>query len=198
MRRILLLALLPLVLSAAEHRYIVELTGEPATHYATRVLKKASRESLHAVASARRSAILREQTAARARFNGMGIHTLASVDTVLNALIVEMDDSLLDNLRAAPGVFRVTREVPFKLHLDHALPLQKVPDAWAQVGGINNPGTGMKIGIVDTGIDATHPGFKDSSMTAPDGYPKYNRAGDKAATSGKIIVARTYKEQSTD
>src|SRR5437016_1792967 len=79
----------------------------------------------------------------------------------------------------------------FCLVLDHALPLHKVPDAWNMVG-IDNAGAGMKIGFIDTGIDAGHPGFQDSSLAIPDGFPRVNADSDVAYTNNKVIVARSY------
>ena len=75
--------------------------------------------------------------------------------------------------------------------LDHALPLHKVPDAWNMVG-IDNAGAGIKIGIIDTGIDSGHPGFQDPSLPIPDGFPKVNADSDMAYTNNKVIVARSY------
>jgi len=46
----------------------------------------------------------------------------------------------------------------------------------------------VKIGIIDSGIDVTHPMFMDNTLTAPAGYPK----GETALTNSKVIVARNY------
>jgi uncharacterized protein (TIGR03437 family) len=59
------------------------------------------------------------------------------------------------------------------------------------LGGIANAGQGIKVGILDTGIDQTHPAFQDSSLVAPAGFPKCTGT-DCAFTSNKIIVARSY------
>jgi subtilisin family serine protease len=50
-------------------------------------------------------------------------------------------------------------------------------------------GRRVKIAIVDSGIDNTHPAFQDASLQPPPGYPM----GDAAYTNGKIIVARSYE-----
>jgi subtilisin family serine protease len=76
--------------------------------------------------------------------------------------------------------------------LDHALPLHRVPDAWRQVG-IDNAGAGVKIAIIDSGIDVDHAGFQDASLAIPDGFPRATDS-DLAFTNHKVIVARSYAD----
>ena len=65
------------------------------------------------------------------------------------------------------------------------------PAAWSTMGGIENAGAGLKIGILDTGIDIDHPAFSDPSLRAPPGFPK-GRPEDLAFTNNKVIAARSY------
>src|SRR5256712_12812582 len=65
------------------------------------------------------------------------------------------------------------------------------PAAWTAVGGVANAGAGMKIGVLDTGIDQTHPFLTDNSLTPPAGFPKFD-PGNQQFTSRKVIVARVY------
>ena len=52
---------------------------------------------------------------------------------------------------------------------------------------------GLKIGIIDTGIDQTHPSFQDALVTPPAGFPKCDTPADCVAfTNSKVIVARSY------
>ena len=46
----------------------------------------------------------------------------------------------------------------------------------------------MKIGIIDDGIDSTHPYFKPKGYRMPRGFPK----GQKKFTTAKVIVARAF------
>lgn len=112
------------------------------------------------------------------------------VDTVANALIVEAADiSVLQNL---PFVKSVRPVKTYRLALDRALSVLRIPEAWARVGGRDAAGAGIKIGILDTGIDRHHLAFQDTSLSTPDGFPKFGNEGDRAVTSNKIIVARSY------
>src|SRR6185312_11190808 len=49
-------------------------------------------------------------------------------------------------------------------------------------------GTGIKIGVIDDGVDQTHPFFDPSGYTMPAGFPK----GQADFTTAKVIVARSF------
>ncbi len=126
-----------------------------------------------------------------------GAQVLDSFQTVHNAMVVRMSRDQANQLRSQAGVRSVRPVRMYHKLLDHALPLQKVFDAWQQVGGFDKAGAGVKIAIIDTGIDASHPGFPDTSLTAPAGFPRVNRQSDLFYTNGKIIVARAYTDPQT-
>jgi subtilisin family serine protease len=54
-------------------------------------------------------------------------------------------------------------------------------------------GQGMKIAILDDGIDQTHPYFDPTGFAYPPGFPK----GNSAYTTPKVIVARAFPSPST-
>ncbi|MFN8224633.1 MAG: S8 family serine peptidase [Gaiellales bacterium] len=54
-------------------------------------------------------------------------------------------------------------------------------------------GAGLKIGIIDDGIDQTHPFFNPSGYTMPPGFPK----GQSTFTTAKVIVARSFPPPGT-
>ena len=166
-------------------RYIVELTGDPA---ATTAVKTGRREA----ALERRAAIRGEQGRLRARIEQADTKVSGSVDTVANALFVRMTPRRAAEVAGLAGIARVYQEKTYKLLLDHALGLQRVTDAWGQIGGMGNAGLGIKIGIIDTGIDPGHPAFQNSGLSAVDGFPRANKDTDLKFTNSKIIVARSY------
>src|ERR1019366_6169907 len=59
-------------------------------------------------------------------------------------------------------------------------------------GGSANAGAGIKIGIIDSGIDQNHPGFQDLTLKVPTGFPKCDVPSNCAFTNNKVIVARSY------
>jgi minor extracellular serine protease Vpr len=113
-----------------------------------------------------------------------------SVETLLNAVFVRVPRDRVAELRSLAGLKHVVRLPRLKRNLNVAVNLVNVPAAWSALsGGMANAGAGVKIAIVDSGIDNTHPAFQDASLQPPAGYP----LGDAAYTNGKIIVARSYE-----
>jgi len=191
----ILLFWLPLFAAdAVSHRYVIELSGPSVAEHITSESRRTGRRIAidSDVAKSRRQQLRDEQKQARTALEGLGIKILGATDTVSNTLIVDMPDSLVEQVAALPGVKRVRKARIYQTHLDHALPLHHVPDAWAVVGGIANAGRGIKIGMIDSGIDITHPGMQDSSTQMPAGFPKVNADSDVAFTNSKVIVARSY------
>jgi subtilisin family serine protease len=162
-------------------RYIVELTTEPAI-----ALKVRDR-------GARREAIGREHASVERamRSTARNATVVAKLSTAINALIVDGDSDDLARLSSLPGVKRVTISRDLKLHLDRALNIHQVKPAWETSG---TRGKGVKIGILDTGIQANHPAFRaPADMALPAGFPIASSGGNLALTSNKIIVARTFE-----
>jgi len=168
-------------------QYIVELTGEPAA----RRMAAEGRRANQVEVVRYRAAVQAEQAAASLTIEQAGGQVIGSIDTVGNALFVRMPASDAARLAALPGVKRVLPVRRFKLVLDHAVVVNKIVDAWNQIG-LDQAGLGMKIAMIDTGIDNTHPGFQDPSLTIPPGFPKTNADSDKTYTNNKVIVARSY------
>src|ERR1035441_4441501 len=116
---------------------------------------------------------------------------------LVNAIFVRVVPGQAAALQNIPGVKWIQYQPPSKPLLNAAVNLVGVPTAWSTVGGSANAGAGVRIGIIDTGIDQNHPGFKDTGFTAPAGFP----AGDPgfaAYTNNKVIVARSYVSMLTD
>jgi uncharacterized protein (TIGR03437 family) len=106
----------------------------------------------------------------------------------VNALFVEATPAQAEQLRHTPGVALVDKLRPMKRHLNRALDLMNVRTAWASVNGEQNAGAGVKIAVLDTGIDQNHAAFQENGLQYPAGFPK----GDASYTNGKVIAARSY------
>lgn len=177
-------------------QYIVELTGEPA---AARLAHRGLRVRGHArELQAHRQAVRLEQAPVRRAVEQANGVVVGAVDTVSDALLVRIPDAQASQLAALPGVKSVHPARTFHPTLDHAVAFHKVPDAWTQIGGPGNAGAGMKVGIIDTGIDITHPALQDPSLTVPDGFPKTDSDANTANTNNKVIVARSYMQYLPD
>ena len=57
---------------------------------------------------------------------------------------------------------------------------------------LDTAGQGVKIGIIDSGIDAGHPFFDPTGYAMPAGFPK----GQERFTTAKVIVARVFAPKS--
>src|SRR5947199_6483638 len=176
---------IPLGAANVPNRYIVELSTEPVSRVAGRA------RLIHSPAAERhRGRVRAEQSSARAQIQQAEGTVMGAIENVGNALVVQIDDAKAGRLAALPGVRKVYPVREFHMMLDHALPLHHVPEAWTQVG-IANAGAGVRIAIIDSGVDIGHPGFQDAGFTAPDGFPR----GHPNYTNHKVIVARSYVDR---
>lgn len=170
------------------NRYILELSSQPVGPSAGR----AGRSGLHTAAAERqRLAVRAQQDAVRAAVERMHGRVAGRIENTGNLLLVRVPDAQAASLAAIPGVVAVRPVRAFHLLLDHALALHHAIDAWNQVGP-SNAGAGIKIAMIDTGIDIGHPGFADAGFAAPAGFPMADSMADLAYTNNKVIVARSY------
>lgn len=121
-----------------------------------------------------------------------------SSQILLNAIFVSATRETAAQLLAIPGVVHVVPAPRMKRDLNVALGLENVSAAWTAVGGATNAGAGIKIGIIDTGIDQNHPGFNDPTLTPPSPFPVCDVPADCAFTNSKVIVARSYVAMDSD
>jgi len=172
--------------AALPDRYIVELRNEPA---ATRVAAAGQRPGPLALES-NRAAVRREQVEVKRAIEQAGGKVLGSVDIIANAIFVHMGGADVGKLSNLPGVKAVHAVRRFGLAMDRAVVVHKIEDAWNQVG-VANAGAGIKIAIIDTGIENTHAAFQ-ATRTPPQGFPQVDNANDRPFTNNKVIVARSY------
>jgi subtilisin family serine protease len=173
--------------------YIVELSAEPVAIQLSRQAKATGRRQAMADATVQqmRLAVRAGQQRTRQLVEQQQAEVLASTDTVLNALIVRIPDARAAQLIHLDGVAHVRPVREFKLFLDRAQELHKLTWAWAQ-SQYHLAGRGMKIAIIDSGVDTAHSAFQDSSLPMPEGFPRANTESDLSFTSEKVIVARSY------
>jgi minor extracellular serine protease Vpr len=115
-------------------------------------------------------------------------------NTVLNGLSVTVSGRDLARILTAPGVTAVTVARTFKptMNISRVLIGASAIDAALSP---SLPGAGIKVGIIDTGIDRDHPFFNPAGYAAPPGFPKADTLNNLLlCTSDKIIVARAYPD----
>jgi subtilisin family serine protease len=118
-------------------------------------------------------------------------------DVTLDGVSVLLPSSDLPRLRALPGAtvwptvtYHALRDMAplaaATTQLNRSLALVGAPTLWGS--DLETAGQGIKIGIIDDGVDQAHPYFNPSGFSYPPGFPK----GNTAYTTPKVIVARAF------
>jgi subtilisin family serine protease len=105
---------------------------------------------------------------------------------VLDGIAVTLPASALATLESTDGVVRVYPNVAYRALRSSSPRFIGAPALWGQK--LSSAGNGVKIGILDDGLDKTHPYFSARGYRMPRGFPK----GQKSLTSAKVIVARAF------
>ena len=105
---------------------------------------------------------------------------------VVNGFAVTVPQSELGRLEDTDGVARVYPSVAYGALRSSTPGFIGAPALWGP--RLATAGGGMKIAIIDDGIDRTHQYFNPRGYRMPRGFPK----GQKAFTSAKVIVARAF------
>ncbi len=162
---------------------IVELSAPPAGRSLSQRDRARALRSIRLGQGRFEASLARALPSARVRWRYM--HVLDGL-----ALVVPADR--VGELSAIDGVVGVYPSVRYR-----ALPTRSggarsvLPDL---VRAFGDGGRGIKIGIIDDGIDPDHVYFDPSGFTAPNGFPK----GDATFTTAKIIVARAFPPPGAD
>jgi subtilisin family serine protease len=175
------------------NNYVVELDAAPAL--------EGFRSGRHRTAArqfdAARNQVLASQTAVIRALQNRGGRVMHRFDSILNGVLVEIPDAKASELALLPGVKAVHPVQTVKATLDRALPLHRIPEAWNNLpGGPDTAGAGIKVGVIDSGVDVRHPGFQDDSRPVLDGFPKLganNEEIDRPLTNSKVVVMRSYE-----
>ncbi len=128
-----------------------------------------------------------------ARIATRGLEVRAQTETVLNAvMIADATPEDLEWLRAQPEVKSARVSGRMHVMMDAAANLVGAPQVWSQTGGQDQTGRGVKIALIDSGIDVLHPMLSDSGFAAPPGFPCFDNSTNQKYTNNKVIVAKNY------
>ena len=173
---------------------LVQLNGDPlATYSKTKPAQgkkidfnSATVKSYRALLSA-----LRNDFKQWLRVNAPKAKVTGEFDVSLNAVAIKLNGEALAKIGTAPQVTRAQYQgLYYPTVVDPDLDLINAPEAWADAGGgPSTAGEGVKVAIVDTGIDITHPCFSDA------GYPAQTQLGDHTFTNNKVIVAKVFNNK---
>ena len=174
---------------------VVELSGQPVAgrvpfrllrgpdgHYSSQAF--ATRLALAQVATEQATV---ERRLRRAVPDARVTHRL---QVVLNALVVQVRQDEEARLQRVPGVGRIYQSWSYAASTDRVPTVVDAVPLWGTAPGTpgGSQGDGIRIGVIDDGIDITRPSFSGAGFSYPDGFPK----GITGSTNGKVIVARSF------
>ena len=190
--QLLFLALASGVFAQSSHHYAVILQDPPVAE------QFGSKERVRSTGAVTyRRQLQNRQAQVCALLSSRRVGVIGTTDTVLNAVFVTTTPQQARELSGMPGVQGVVELRNARRYTNKATQLVNAPAAWTTLGGTDAAGAGVKIAILDTGIEQTHPAFQDKSLTVPSGFPKCSGFDGpcSAFTNNKVIVARSYVKQ---
>jgi minor extracellular serine protease Vpr len=104
---------------------------------------------------------------------------------VLDGFSLRLPYRALPTLARLQAVKKVYPSLAYRLDMNKSPSVIHADQFWANTGGF---GQGIKIGVVDDGIDQTNPFFNPNGFSYPAGFPK----GNTKFTTPKVIVAKSF------
>jgi subtilisin family serine protease len=174
---------------------LVQLRGDPlATSARTKPAhgKKVDFDSSTVKSYRSQLSALRNDFKAWLRANAPKAKVTGEYDISLNAVAVQLNGTPLAKLRTAPQVTRAELQgLYYPTVADPDLSIISATQAWQAGGGPANAGEGVKVAVVDSGIDIRHPCFADV------GYASQTQLGDRRFTNNKVIAAKVFNNKTS-
>ncbi|HEY7174379.1 MAG TPA: S8 family serine peptidase, partial [Micromonosporaceae bacterium] len=140
-------------MSNAPMTVMVQMAGDPVTVAdadATTPLTNSQKAS-------KQAALRAQQSTAESTIRARGGQVLGNYQLAYNGIKVRIAANKLDSLRSIPNVVGIHRVELMKPDNIHGVPLIGAPAVWDGLNGLH--GEGVKIAVIDTGIDWTHADF---------------------------------------
>ena len=118
-----------------------------------------------------------------------GVQVLHRETLLINSLVVKATAPEVQELEKHPSVQGVYPNRERYLLMDAAPALVGAPAAWQEVGGSQEAGLGIRIGLIDSSINQNHVMFQDPDLVPPEGFPISEPEG---FANNKVIVARSF------
>lgn len=119
------------------------------------------------------------------------VQVVTDYKVTYNGLGLKLNGATLKDISAGPGAAEAGYSATYQKAMSTSTALIHADAIWTALGGQPNAGAGIKVGVIDSGIDQTHPFLQpNDGMRYPDGFPK----GDTRYTSAKVIVAKVFNQ----
>jgi minor extracellular serine protease Vpr len=114
---------------------------------------------------------------------------------VLNAVAVKLNGADPAKLANGPGVRAVTPSALYRPSMNRSVDLIRATEVWNQLGGGPAAGEGIRVAVIDTGIDLSNPFFSDAGLPA---QSQINECADQdndpatPDTNNKVAVCKVF------
>lgn len=153
--------------SPATVQVILRLAGPPVSAMAPAGRPGQPRQPLSLAEVRREQAYCRalkgRQEALAERLAAQGARVVARYQVAFNGLCVEAPPSLLPQLTRLPGIISASRVQPVRRTNLNTVPFIGAPTVWSQ---LNARGKGVRVAVIDSGIDYTHRDFDGPGTAA--------------------------------
>ncbi len=136
-------------------------------------------------------AVRRSQDPVVGAVEAEGAEVVRSVGHVLSALFVRATADQAERIAGLDGVRAVVPSRRVELSLGGVAEVVGLNALRSRPEGAGATGEGIRIGIIDSGLDFEHEAFRDESLPALPGYPR-GRPEHRRFTSRKVIAVRSY------
>ena len=120
-----------------------------------------------------------------------GAEVIGAVQNVLNAIFIRASARQTEALGEIAGVLRLEPSRDLDFALDNLSDVLRLRAARARPDGTTATGAGIKIAIIDSGLDFNHPAFIDPTLASVEGYPRA-AAEFLDYTNSKVLAVRSY------
>lgn len=199
-RRLLVSGLISIWCSAlaGPSTYQLFLGGETVADANERVEKAGGSAQAKASAGKVRLAEIARQHAKIEEALGSGkIRVAGKTANLANSVLVVAEDGDVDTLTTLPGVVSVEKVIPLERHTITSVPFLGAPQVWLPTAG-GLTGRGIRIAIVDSGIDYTHATFGGAGTSAAYAANNPNVIEPGSFPTSKVIGGRDFAGDNYD
>ena len=166
----------PLGLSSAPVNLVAQLAGDPVTVTSSNSATHLSDDEKNQL----KGQIKASQQPIERQIESIGGTVLADYQLAYNGIKVNIASNKARDLAKVPGVVSVHRVKTYQIDNTKGVPYIGAPQAWDGLSGFH--GEGVKVAIIDTGIDYTHADFGGPGKVAA-----WNNAFNKSTLDPTLL-----------